>query len=192
MSSSDKPRVTVLFFHPYFRRSKMHRALLEGIRGVQGIEFRDMYEIYPDFAIDIAREQEVLIRSDVLVFQHPFYWYSCPALMKEWIDLVLELGWAYGPEGTKLQGKHWIEVISTGGAEDAYGRAGHNRFSIAELLRPLEQTAWLCGMRWREPLVFHGAHRATEADRTQAGGSYRGLLQSLTEARLPREAWTHL
>lgn len=28
--------------------------------------------------------------------QHPFYWYSTPALLKEWQDLVLEHGWAYG------------------------------------------------------------------------------------------------
>jgi len=41
----------------------------------------------------------------MIVFHHPFYWYSSPAILKEWQDLVLEYGFAYGHEGTALRGK---------------------------------------------------------------------------------------
>jgi glutathione-regulated potassium-efflux system ancillary protein KefG len=36
----------------------------------------------------------------VIVFQHPLYTWSCPALLKEWLDRVLSRGFASGPEGT--------------------------------------------------------------------------------------------
>ena len=76
------------------------------MRDVDGVELRDLYELYPDFYIDVAAEQEALGRSDVIVLQHPFYWYSTPAMLKEWQDLVLEHGFAYGCRAeTALRGQ---------------------------------------------------------------------------------------
>lgn len=93
----------------------------------------------------------------MIVFQHPFYWYSTPALFKEWQDRVLEYGFAYPPkEGKELQGKTWLSVITKGGPEWSYRSGGYNNYSISELLRPLQQTANLCGMRWMAPFVVHG------------------------------------
>src|SRR5262245_41301479 len=90
-------RVTVFFLHPFRRRSRTNAALRAAVEGAPGIALRDVYEMYPDFGIDVAAEQAALVRTDVIVLQHPVQWYSCPALMKEWIDAVLEWGWAYGP-----------------------------------------------------------------------------------------------
>ena len=64
--------------------------------------------------IDVRAEQELLVSHDVIVSQHPFYWYSSPALLKEWQDLVLEHGWAYGRGGTKLTGKILFNAITAG------------------------------------------------------------------------------
>jgi glutathione-regulated potassium-efflux system ancillary protein KefG len=50
----------------------------------------------------------------VIVFQHPLYTYSCPALLKEWLDRVLSRGFASGPGGNQLAGKYWRSVITTG------------------------------------------------------------------------------
>ncbi len=47
--------------------------------------------------IDIPREQALLREHEVIVFQHPLYTYSCPALLKEWLDRVLSRGFASGP-----------------------------------------------------------------------------------------------
>jgi glutathione-regulated potassium-efflux system ancillary protein KefG len=80
-----------------------------------------------------------------------------PALLKEWLDLVWTPGWAYGKGGRVLIGKTLACAFSAGGANDAYGPEGVNRFTIAELMRPWEQTAHLCGMRWVQPFVIHGA-----------------------------------
>ena len=101
------PRVLVQFAHPAFERSRVHRRLLAHLPRREGITLNDLYEEYPAFDIDVAREQALLLAHDVVVFQHPFFWYSTPPLLKQWEDLVLEHGWAYGREGRALTGKHY-------------------------------------------------------------------------------------
>ncbi len=84
----------VLFAHPAFHKSRVNRVLTRFVKETEGVTFHDLYEAYPDFHIDVAREQALLVRHDVIVFHHPFFWYSTPAILKEWQDLVLEHGWA--------------------------------------------------------------------------------------------------
>ena len=50
-----------------------------------------------------------------------------------------------------------MAACSTGGGAQTYGRKGSNRFTIEEFLRPLEQTAALCGMEWETPFVLHAS-----------------------------------
>jgi putative NADPH-quinone reductase len=150
------PRVLWYLFHPKFDESRGNRALLDAIADLPSVTTVDAYALYPDFKIDVAVEQDRLRSHDLIVFQHPFYWYSCPALFKEWMDKVLEYGFAYPPkEGTALQGKHWMSVITTGGPDWAYEAGGYNNFSMSELLKPLQQTAYLCGMRWHPAFIVH-------------------------------------
>jgi len=106
----------------------------ESVRGLEGISHHDVYAKYPDFYIDVADEQALCQEHDVIVFQHPIQWYSCPALMKEWIDRVLTYGWAHGPGGTKLQSKAWLSATSAGWNEPDYRPDGLNRTSLHEFL----------------------------------------------------------
>ena len=122
--------------HPAYEKSRINRRLWAAVQDLAGVRFHDLYEAYPEFDIDISREQALLTAADAIVLQHPFFWYSTPALVKQWEDLVLEHGWAYGSRGTALQGKSFLSVITTGGGQDAYHAEGHNRFSIRELLAP--------------------------------------------------------
>ena len=157
-------RVLVLFAHPVLERSRVNRRLVDAIRDLPGVTVRDLYELYPTLAIDVAAEQAALLEADVVVFQHPFYWYSCPAILKEWQDLVLEHGWAYGANGTQLRGKITLNAITTGGPETAYRQGGYNRFTVRELLAPWDQTAHLCGMRFLAPFAVHGSLRIVGDD----------------------------
>ena len=95
-------RVLILFAHPSLERSRVHRRLLRALPDVPEVTLHDLYEAYPRLDIDIAREQSLLLEHDVIVFQHPFYWYSTPPILKQWQDLVLEHGWAYGSKGIRL------------------------------------------------------------------------------------------
>ncbi len=152
-----------------------------------GVTFHDLYEAYPQFDIDIEREQRLLTQHDLIVLQHPFFWYSTPAILKEWEDLVLEHGWAYGSRGTALHGKRVLSVITTGGREVAYQVEGHNRFTMRQLLAPIEQTARLCGMEYLPPFVVHGTHGMERPQIERHAEEYRRALAALRDGRLDLE-----
>lgn len=178
-------RVLVLFAHPVLERSRVNRRLLAAVRDVENVTVHDLYETYPAFGIKVAKEQELLLAHDVIVFQHPFYWYSVPAILKEWQDLVLEHGWAYGAGGTKLQGKITFNAVTTGGPAQAYRKGGYNRFTVRELLAPWEQTASLCGLRYLAPFTVHAALRvASDDDLAARREDYRRLIVALRDNRL--------
>jgi glutathione-regulated potassium-efflux system ancillary protein KefG len=186
---SEAPaRILVLFAHPALQKSRVNRVLLEEIRDVSGITVHDLYDAYPDFGINVPREQSLLVDHDVLVFHHPFFWYSTPAILKEWQDLVLQHGWAYGREGKALRGKTMMSVITTGGRESAYQPDGHNRFTIRQFLAPLEQTARLCGMGFLPPFVAHGTHRMTPDEMKAHARDLRRLLEGLRDGNVNLEA----
>lgn len=177
-------RVLILFAHPALEKSRVNRRLVAALPALPGLTFHDLYEAYPDFAVDVRREQALLAAHDVIVFHHPFYWYSAPPLVKQWLDLVLEHGWAYGSAGTALAGKRLLCLLTAGGGAAAYQREGYNRFTIRELLSPVEQTARLCRMEFLPPYVVHGTHRLTDADVAREAGRYRALLTALHDDRL--------
>ncbi len=152
-------KILILFAHPAFEKSRVHKALVKLVGRMDGVTFHDLYESYPDFDIDVDKEQELLLKHDLIILQHPFYWYSCPAILKQWQDLVLEHGWAYGRGGSHLAGKSILNAISAGGREDVYQKNGNNRYTIREFLVPFEQTATLCKMRYLPPFVIHDTHR---------------------------------
>ncbi|WP_181708111.1 NAD(P)H-dependent oxidoreductase [Chthonobacter rhizosphaerae] len=174
-------RILILFAHPAIRRSRFNRVLIETARMVEGVTVHDLYETYPDFAVDPDREQALLLEHDVIVAQHPLFWYSAPALLKEWLDLVLEHGWAYGREGHRLDGKLWMQAVTAGGSERAYSPDGLNHWSIDELLRPFEATANLCRMVWQPPFVLHGAHLADAQEIDRAARAYQARLTTLRD-----------
>jgi len=177
--------VLILFAHPVLERSRVNRRLLEAVRRLDGVTVRDLYELYPTLDIDVKAEQTALVAHDVIVFQHPFYWYSCPAILKEWQDLVLEHGWAYGKEGTQLRGKITLNAISTGGPEAAYRQGGYNRFTVRELLAPWDQTAHLCGMRFLAPFAVHGSLRVVGDDDVAGHRTrYVQLIEALRDDRI--------
>lgn len=181
-------RILVLFAHPAFERSRVNQVLVNGIEDVQGVTFQDLYEVYPEFDIDVRREQDLLDGHDIVVLHHPFFWYSTPAILKQWQDLVLEHGWAYGREGTALRGKKMLSVVTTGGREVAYQREGYNRFTMRELLAPIEQTARLCGMDYLPPFVVHGTHGMAREEMEAHARDYRRTLEALRDGRVDLEA----
>jgi glutathione-regulated potassium-efflux system ancillary protein KefG len=149
-------KILVLFAHPRFERSANNQLLVRQIPVIPEITFHDLYEEH-----------------------HPFYWYSAPPLLKQWIDLVLEFGWAYGPGGNALEGKTIFNCITVGGPRSAYSTEGYNRFSLKELLAPFNQTAYLCKMSWLPPYAMHGTHRISEEEKLLAASQYGFLLEQL-------------
>ncbi|MHA3977644.1 NAD(P)H-dependent oxidoreductase [Halovulum sp. GXIMD14794] len=180
-----RSKVLILYAHPSPRRSEVILPMARVAEWVPGVTVVDLYGEYPNLDIDVDTEHERLEENQVLIFLHPFYWYSTPAMLKEWQDLVLEYGWAYGENGTMLHGKTFFSACSTGGPADAYGPGGYNNFTMRQLLAPLEQTAALCGMRYLPPFVLHGARSARERGQVEAHlERWEDLLEALVDNRL--------
>ena len=168
-----------MFAHPRFERSSNNSILVRRIPHVPGITFHDLYEKYPDFIIDLDYEKKLLTEHNIIIWQHPFYWYSSPPLLKQWIDLVLEFGWAYGPGGEALKGKIIFNAITSGGPRSAYSKEGYNRFTIQELLAPFNQTAVLCKMIYLPPFAIHGTHRISKDEISLVTQQYKRILDKL-------------
>ena len=179
------PTIALIYAHPYAERSLANRELLAAIDDLAFVEQRALYDLYPDFDIDIETEQQRLAAVDTIVLQHPVYWYSTPALLKLWIDEVLALGWAYGGDTKALAGKRMQWVVTTGADFKAYAADGPHGHPFEVFVAPIRQTARFCGMDWQEPIVVHDAH----SDRTlvaAAGQRYRQRLIELGTSRTPR------
>jgi glutathione-regulated potassium-efflux system ancillary protein KefG len=177
-------KILIVFAHPRPSGSQVQRVLADAVRDLKGVTFHDLYAAYPDFDINVAHEQALLLEHDLIVLQHPFYWYSAPAMIKEWLDLVFELGWAYGPGGNKLSGKYMMNALSTGGVEAAYRHHGRNRFEITELLSPYNQSAHLCGMAYLSPFVVFAGRWLTSEDLSLRTSDYQGLIEGLRDGHI--------
>ncbi|MCK6264312.1 NAD(P)H-dependent oxidoreductase [Vibrio sp. ZSDE26] len=181
----EKKKVLVLYAHPSQHRSEVNQLLFEAAVSIPNVTAIDLYGLYPTFNINIDNEQQRLLDHDVVIFQFPLYWYSTPALLKEWQDLVLEYGFAYGQDGDSLKDKVFFCAITAGGKEDAYQSEGYNHFTIRQLLQPLEQTAYLTGMRYLAPFALFGSRTALEENRIQEHVErWSSLLTGLVENKV--------
>ncbi len=179
--TTNARRVLILFAHPALQKSRVNRHLIAAAREIEGVTLHDLYEEYPDLHIDVDREQQLLLEHDIIVWQHPFYWYSSPALLKEWQDLVLEVGFAYGENGTALRGKKVLTAITTGGPADSYHADGFNRFTVRQLLAPFEQTVRLCEMEYLPPFVIQGTHHLSPEEISAHCKLYRRAIEALRD-----------
>lgn len=178
-------RILILFGHPAFKRSTINAALRAAAETLEGITFHDLYASYPDFLIDVAHEQQLCESHDIIVFQHPFYWYSTPAIFKEWFDLVLEHDWAYGTFGNALKGKITFQAFSAGGSLEDYRAGGLNRFTIRELTTPFRATANLCEMDWLPPFAILGIHQGlSKKEQARHAKDYSRALIALRDNRV--------
>ena len=189
----NKRKILILFAHPRIDRSEANAHMIKEIHDLEGITLVDLYAEYPRFEIDVNKEQQRLLDHDVIVFQHPLFWYSTPSILKEWQDLVLQYGFAYGSEGHALDDKLFLSAITAGGDKSAFTREGYQHFEIRELLTPIEQTATLCRMIYLPPLVLYAAGHATEQNRLEPHAKdYARLLKALRDDRFNvKEALKH-
>lgn len=178
-------RILILFAHPLFEKSQAHKALLQYLPTSSDVTLHDLYELYPEFNIDIKREQALLQEHDIIIWQHPMYWYSCPPLLKQWIDMVLEYNWAYGSKGNALRNKLIFQVITTGGQKENYAATGKDRYTIQDLLEPFNQTAQVCKMIYLPPYVVHGTHLMNDVDYDKSGQAYGTFLSTLLSMDVP-------
>lgn len=181
------PKVLIQFAHPVFSKSRVQKLLLKQCHDIEGVTINDLYEQYPDLYIDVKREQQLLLQHDIIIFQHPFFWYSGPAIVKQWQDLVLEYNWAYGPQGMALQGKKIMAALSCGTAQAAYQSSGRSHYTMDEFLTPFKQTFRLCRMEYLPPFIIYGTHHITKEALETSAIQYGQVIRGLANGSITRE-----
>jgi len=159
-------KTLVILAHPNLAESQINAAWQSALDDAPvEVTVRDIYQLYPDWKIDVAAEQALLESHQRIFLQFPLYWYSTPPLLKKWLDDVLAYGWAYGPGGDWLASKEIGLIVSTGSPQSAYQRDGRVGHTLDELLRPLERTIRFVGARYVPVLALQGANHTIPADR---------------------------
>ena len=168
--------VLVIYSHTYHSQSHAGKAILEVLEAQPGITVRKLEELYPDNRpIDIAAEQAALVAADVIVFQHPLFWFATPALMKRYIDEVFQYGFAYGTGGDKLKGKKFIHSYTTGSGAATYEGT---EFDTA-LVAPLKCTAAYTQMDYVGAFPLYGQLSLTNPNIAQEAREHAEKLVSL-------------
>lgn len=163
----------ILLAHPTPSRSIVTRALCETLAAQPDVTVRNLYQLYPDFDIDVPAEQQALLQADLVIWLTPVHWYSVPALMKHWFDQVLTHGWAYGHGTQALRGKSAWWVTSAGADASAYRAHGMHGHAFADYAITIERIGDYCGMHSLPHWVMHAGHSATPPEREAA---YQTLL----------------
>ncbi|WHS58176.1 glutathione-regulated potassium-efflux system oxidoreductase KefF [Pseudomonas sp. G2-4] len=171
--------ILIVYAHPYPDQSRVNQQMLKRASSHPDVVVRSLYDLYPDFDIDVEAEQRAVEQARLVVLQHPMYWYSMPPLLKLWIDKVFTHGWAYGRGTTALKDKSLLWAVTTGGEPDHFQIGAHPGFFV--LAQPLQATAIYCHMRWLEPVVVHGAYAADSAAQHAQIEHYGARLASWKE-----------
>lgn len=173
-------RTLVIIAHPNLQASRINRSWAEELQAQENVTIHSLYGIYPDGAIDVRREQQLLDSHDRIIFQYPLYWYSTPSLLKQWFDQVLELGWAYGPGGEHLSGKEIGIAISTGGPADSYQPGAYNLFTLHDYTKPIQALAYHVLASYLPPFILNDARNVTDE---QLAASRKAYIEHLATAQ---------
>lgn len=167
-------RALVIFADSSLQRSRISRRVAEAVSSLPGVRVRDLYQLYPDFYIDVPGERALLKAAPLVVFVFQLGWYAMPALMKEWFDTVFKPSWADAAPG-RLHGKTAWAAVACAGSAFEYRQGDRHARPLEDYLAPLAQTARACGMEWLPPHVFYRA----DAGDTDAAARHAQELRTL-------------
>ena len=173
-------KVLINLVHPNISESRVNKFLIQTVQKEENITINNLYEKYPDFKIDINKEQELLLENDVIIFQFPMYWLSSPALLKEWFDTTFSYNFAYG-ENYKLEGKKFAIAVSTGSGTAQYSSTGSNKHTVEEFLTPFVGTASYVKMDYQNPFVTYETFVISDENLEESAKNYVQYIQKLAK-----------
>ena len=133
----------IILAHPKIEESIGNKTIVENLSQLENTTLRDLTQLYPNFKIDIKAEQEALLKADTIIFQYPLFWYSTPAILKEWIDQVIQYGFAFGKDNYNLENKKVIVSFTIGSPIKDYPNE-----IIQKITFPFQGLASYCKMEY--------------------------------------------
>ncbi len=182
-------RTLVIVSHPDIQGSGSQQFLKESLPTTSDVTFHHLEACYPDGVIDIRAEQTLLREHDRIIFQFPFYWYSSPAMLKQWQDEVLTESFAFGSHKA-LAGKTFGLVVVIGNRESEYQAGGREGYSFSSLTLPFQAMANKVGMQFLKPLGIFQFQYMDEVAKQQLLIRYQQyLVLADIDSLKEREEW---
>lgn len=158
-------QVLVISGHTDLKTSVANKTILETIeQRLPEAEVVRLDSLYPDFRIDVPKEQERLTRADIIVLQFPVFWYSAPSLLERWMEETFAHGFSHGRTGDKLKGKKLVLSFTTGAPAEMYSHDGAMGYSIDDFLNCYKAMCNLCQMEYAGYVFTGGVSYATRND----------------------------
>jgi len=173
-------KTLIILAHPDINNSNVNkRWKQELIQYPNEIAVHELYKEYPDWNINVEKEQRLLEAHEHIIFQFPLYWYSYPPLLKKWLDDVFTHGWAYGSKGNKLKDKKFGIALSIGDKKENYSPAGSVSFSVDEVITPFKASVKHVGARvYPYFAVFGSSFQASDEEINQRAKAYTDYIFS--------------
>lgn len=167
-------KTLVILAHPDIEASRVNkRWRRELLLHPDLITLHELHTAYPDWRIDVAKEQRLLEAHQHIILQFPIYWYSYPPLLKKWLDDVFTYGWAYGSQGTKLKGKRFGLAMSIGDKQENYSAAGSVSYTVDEMTAPFKASMRHVGaIALPYYAAFGSSFQASDEDIDQSAKEY--------------------
>ena len=164
----------IILAHPNIENSRINRSWKEELKKFPDeITIHELYKEYPDYNIDVQKEQNMIEAYTSIIIQFPLYWYSSPPLLKKWFDDVFTYGWAYGSHGKKLKNKKLGLAISIGDEKKNYSPNGSVSFTPDQIITPFKATAIHTGMILLPYFsLFNASFNITEYEIKQSSKDY--------------------
>ena len=108
-------KTLVIVAHPNLEKSVINKRWVEEFKKYpEQYTVHNLTTIYLDGNIDVEKEQKLVESHGNLIFQFPIFWFSCPPIIKKWLDDVLTHGWAYVFAGSVLAERKPTRRFPTG------------------------------------------------------------------------------
>jgi NAD(P)H dehydrogenase (quinone) len=137
------------------------------------------------FASDIKEEMEKVKWADLLIFQFPIWFTSMPAIMKGWIDRIMEPGFAFNPVNNSmydtglLKGKFSMLVMTCGSSKNVYSEGGAHG-DLNKLFEPITHCIFeFTGMKVLPSHVIYEASSMSREKGIEELKKYRNELLKL-------------
>lgn len=172
-------KILIVFAHPLYEKSRINKIINTYIPSTDEITFHDLYELYPEFEIDIQLERQLILEHDIIVWQFPLYWYSCPALMKQWMDMVLHFKNKDDLDINSMSQKAILPIISVGEMQKTFLDNTPDETSIFDYLLPFKRIVEFSNMKYYPPLLIKISKLSSMEDIYKKGEQYRYVLEGL-------------
>lgn len=150
-------KTVVYIAHPDVASSTSHQFLISSGQANSSCEYVDLTSVYNENqqTFDVQAERQRLLECDRIIFQFQLHWYQAPAIMKIWLDAVLEETNESNSFYGQLKGKELGVAVIAGVKAEHYQSGGREQRTISELLSPYETLARHFGMHYLAPFAVH-------------------------------------